>query len=364
MRLVPILLLLVASPASARRPLVRVAVVQGACFDARALGDRIRDELLGAATVTTEAPSGAHLSVTVRGAGAAIELRLENFDETGRPRTAENRHLPADDCAEQLETAAIVVARAALPLRFRLPPPKHRVVTSAQPPKADERAVAVTPEVRPEPQPAVDDRPSPPLPPPVIHLPSVDASAKQSAPPSVKHSRRRPLPRLHPVELTLSARWIFPVDDAPSAIAGELSLGYGWTWMGIEVRGGVAAQSLAATAQRPDVKVATRRIPIAIDVWFHVPVRVGAFRLAVGPELSVWRVASQGLGDARDSWVAQPGVVLRAAYRYAIERWELSLGVVARAGFTHENLFISDLGVVGHLPMVDLAPELSVSVRL
>ena len=107
-----------------------------------------------------------------------------------------------------------------------------------------------------------------------------------------------------------------------------------------------------------------RRVPLGVRAWVDLPIRIGSFRLSLGPTLDVWQLGSSGLGDPRDTVTLQPGVTLGIAYRYTIGRVVLSVGLAAHTAFSREDLVISGLGVIGHLPIVDLAPELGLTVRL
>jgi hypothetical protein len=172
----------------------------------------------------------------------------------------------------------------------------------------------------------------------------------------------RPVRRPHPVELSIDGNWMLPVDGAPSAGGGDLGVGYGWSSVGVGLRAGVAAPS---TVNAPGglVSVETRRIPLSLEAWVDLPIRRGAFRISLGPEVVLWHVHANGLADPDDAIVAQPGAEARVAYRFEIKRFTVGVGVQAEVAFLRDELSVRGIGEISRLPIAAFSPFVLIAGR-
>src|SRR5690348_13088359 len=96
-----------------------VAPFAGRCFDAARLAERVRAQVGDELPVVLAGPprGGSHQQVTVREHEGGITVEVVARDGRGRVVGRAERMVPADvDCATSLSIAALVIARAALPL--------------------------------------------------------------------------------------------------------------------------------------------------------------------------------------------------------------------------------------------------------
>src|SRR5258705_13759983 len=117
MRLCAALALIVAWPATALADPVPITVAPfaGRCFDAAALAERVRARV-DAPVRIGEAPRGSHQYVRVSEGAGQVRIDFTARDERGQVVGSTHRVVPDDDCAAALDVAALIVARAALPL--------------------------------------------------------------------------------------------------------------------------------------------------------------------------------------------------------------------------------------------------------
>jgi hypothetical protein len=183
------------------------------------------------------------------------------------------------------------------------------------------------------------------------------------APPAAPWRPARPVRRPHPWELSLDGNWMFPVDGAPSAGGGDIGIGYGWSWVGIGLRAGVSASSTVGAPGVSTVSVTTRRIPLALEAWVDLPIRRGAFRISLGPEVALYSVHAAGLADPDDTIVAQPGAEARVVYRFEIKRFTVGVGVEANVAFVRDELSVRGIGEVAKLPIGGFSPFVLIAGR-
>jgi hypothetical protein len=171
---------------------------------------------------------------------------------------------------------------------------------------------------------------------------------------------------LHPVDLDVGARWVFPLDGPPSSPLGDLALGLRLTrHLGVGLRAGIAAPFTGqATVDEVTAKVTARRVPIAAELRVDVPVWRGGFRFSVGPTLALWLVRSEGVGHPASAVLPEPGAELRAVYRLVFGRFILEGGAHGDVAFRVDRLSVAGVGTVARTPRVDLGPALAIGVRL
>lgn len=143
-------------------------------------------------------------------------------------------------------------------------------------------------------------------------------------------------------------------------------MGYRFTRMvGIGLRVGVAGEwSATAASDSREVTVTARRIPLAAELRIDLAVGRGAFRLSAGPGVALWLVGSNGVAHPLSTVVAEPELLVRAAYRLDLGRFVLEAGVHFDVAFLVDNLTVSGVGTVTHTPLLDLGPFLGAGVRL
>src|SRR5258706_11100201 len=96
---------------------VVIAPFRPRCFDAARLAERVRARLPGAPVSVGTASPGDRQVVRVEEAGATVTVEVTSQAADGRVAGSERRRLPADEeCDVLVETAALIVARAATPL--------------------------------------------------------------------------------------------------------------------------------------------------------------------------------------------------------------------------------------------------------
>src|SRR6059058_5010990 len=125
--------------ASARAESVPIAVTpfSARCFDAATLAERVRAHVDGAVSVGAPPRGAGHQEVRVSERDGSLTVQVTARDARGQVVGSAHRVVPADDCGAALEVAALIVARAALPLNWqpsainRQPAAKHRAATTA-----------------------------------------------------------------------------------------------------------------------------------------------------------------------------------------------------------------------------------------
>jgi hypothetical protein len=412
-----------AAAATARAETVPIVVAPfaGRCFDAAQLAERVRaqvgDELpvLVGASAATARGAGSHQEVRVRERADAVTVEVVARDRRGRIVGRAERLVPSEvDCATALSIAALMVARAALPLTWREPPPAAtgppaaRAAPTPSPPAA---AATAPPAARAAPT------PSPPAaaataPPSTSAAPAASSIATRAAPsalpaasappsaasvsptpasstppsattapapslPAVAPTRRaagdppalilRGPPRPLGAELAVAAYGAFALDGPAAAHApgGEFSAGFRLRRFGAAVRAAVDGtwSARAASAAGP-ITLEVRRLAVAVEAHADVPLRAGALRFAAGPTLPLYLVHATGIPRPRTSVVTSAGVSARILYHLDLGRVFLTAGVSCEVGFIQEELTVTGAGVVARPPLVTLGPLLALGFNL
>jgi hypothetical protein len=373
-------LLALAGVARADAPPVVIAPFKSRCFDAAELAERVRTSAPDLAVRVGGAASGAHQLVRVTTDGAGVTVQVTARNAAGRIVGSERRSVPGgDDCPTLLDTAALIVARAATPLHSLRP---------SEPPKPVERPskpepVAKPPEPPPppveKPPPPVEKPPPPvekpePLPPPPVEKPpppprEVVKPPKPERPPSAATATvilPPPIPPRRHAELELRAAWAFAVDpigdQRPSKALGELAVGYAWPRAGLTLRAGVNDDFGVSTGD--GVSLDLRRLPFSLEAHVDVRVRGGAFRFSLGPNLMLWLITTQGLEHVPLRTLVEPGATARVAYRLELGRVVLSIGVAADAQFTAHAIGLGQYGVLAHTPWVQITPYVAAGAQI
>lgn len=356
LRAATLCLVALASAGALAAPL-RLVPFTNRCFDDAQLAARLRTHALVVEVGPTSARSGQH--VEVRGT-EALEVRIEARDDEGRVVGLETRRIPDGPCDALLETAELVVVRAATPLHFILDEPKPR-------PRAPRRVGPVVPSVAEQ---RVVEQPAQPAP---IEQPAPVEPVRQALAPVVVVApvplppRAAPFPRASlRIELSLHGLWLFPLDDAPSAVAGDAEIAIRWSRrLGLGVHAGVAHRWVSIDHSGDSgASLDVRRIPFAVLLEVALGLRHGEMRIGAGPLVEVWRVESSSVSQPRTRAVAQPGLEVRAAYRYDVRRWFIEAGLQLDVGLLRQDFVVTGPGALSHTPLVDLAPFLGVGVSL
>ena len=184
---------------------------------------------------------------------------------------------------------------------------------------------------------------------------TVDARARRT------WSRVSPQRAVH-FELALHALWLFPLDEAPSAVAGDAEIAVRWSQrFGVGFHAGVARpwQSFDHSGDSA-ASVDVRRIPCAVLIEVGLRLHRGSIRLGGGPLVEVWRVTSSGVSQPNTRYVARPGLEVRAAYHYDVARWFFEAGLQLDVGLLRHDFVVTGPGTLSHTPLADLAPFLGV----
>jgi hypothetical protein len=394
MRPVALALVLLATASARAEGPVPIAVhpFSGRCFDAAQLAERVRARV-GESPVTVGAPPrGSHQEVRVAERAAGIRVEVTARDGRGQIVGSLRRIVPADDCATALEVAGLIVARAALPLNWRetpretppepAPHPKHvppPTVTqqASQPqnsPSQNSQPQNSQPQ-NPVPQNSPSQNPAPlpivpsPLPPRAFPSgPGPDLRTVRGAParePGTLVLRVRGPNRRWGGELDAAVYGAFNLDGGSDQPGGELALGFRRGRFGAAARGTVE-RNWSASAQSPAGPLALdiRRLTVAVEAHVDVPVRVGALRFVVGPELPLWRVVATGLPHPHTSLVTSFSVAARVLYHLDIGRLYVQGGVAFSVAPTSEDLSITGVGLIAHTPRLTIGPILALGVNL
>jgi hypothetical protein len=366
-------------------PPIVVVPFHNRCFDAAALAQRVRAQLPDVSVSVGTPPAAAHQQVRVSGNDASLTVRLVAHNQRQQVVGSEERVLPlGDDCSAALETAALIIVRAATPLAFRnLPPPPPR-----RPPKSSDNRPREAESVRtsetppsPAPQPS-EIRPSeirpPPAPQPSEIRPSEirprqlsenrTSDNRPSPAPQVSEIRPSASRRQRRLELDVVAMWSFPLDGQPSTPAGDFTVGWRWPlWrrlhLGAGLRVGVSGEwTTTTTSAQGPISVSARRIPLAAELRLDVDVPLGVVRISAGPEAAIWVAGSSGLPRPGSAVFAQPAAFVRLAYRLELGPVVVEAGLVLETAFIRDDLTVGGLGAVAQTPLVVLSPFAGVGI--
>src|SRR5689334_22610804 len=94
---------------------ITIAPYAGRCFDASTLAERVRARVESPVRVG-EPPRGSHQLVRISEAPGQLRIDFTARDQRGEIVGSAHRVVPSDDCATALDVAALIVARAAMPL--------------------------------------------------------------------------------------------------------------------------------------------------------------------------------------------------------------------------------------------------------
>ncbi|MEO6951534.1 MAG: hypothetical protein ABI321_06965 [Polyangia bacterium] len=354
MRCASLCLVVLASARVLASPSIHLAPFTNHCFDHARLAERLRQHGLTIDIGPATTRAGQH--VEVRGSDS-LEVRIEARDDESRVVGLETRRIPDGPCDGVLETTEFVVVRAATPLHFIPDEPKPR-------PRVPRHVEPATPVVvgPPVPEllnnaPAVEPAEGPKHEPPVVRVIVITAPPTQPPVPP-----RRPLR----IELTLHGLWLFPLDGAPSAVAGDAEVAVRWSQrLGVGFHAGVANRWLSRDRSNDSAaSIEVRRIPLAVLVEVELRLRHGEIRLGAGPLLQLWRVESMGVSQPKTRYVAQPGLEVRAAYRHDLHRWFFEAGLQLDVGIVRQDFVVTGPGILSHTPLADIAPFLGVGMTL
>jgi hypothetical protein len=382
--------------AEPRAPPLVIEPFSNRCFDAARLAERVRSELPGASVTIGGAPAGAYQLVRITADARSLTVHFVLRNQSHRTVGSEQRALPlGDDCEEMVQTAALIIARAATPIAFRPPPqpPRAPPRPSENRPSESRPSESRPSESRPSESRPSESRPSESRPSesrPSENRPS-ESRPSESRPSESRPSESRPQPAVaapppsiapaplaapalgahvvehaphHRLEIDVAAQWAFPLDGPPSTPAGELTLG--WRLLrgrrahfGLGIRTGVSGD-WTANSRTPSgvVSVTARRVPLAAELRLDldVPRARGVVRLSAGPEVAFWLARSTGLPHPGSGLAIQPAVFVRAAYRLELGRVVLCLGLNLDAAFVRNQLSVGGVGQVAKTPVVELVP--------
>jgi hypothetical protein len=358
---------IVALAATARAESVPIAIAPfaGRCFDADKLAARVRARVGELPVTVGAAPRGSHQDVRVIERGGAITVEVTARNGRGQVVGSARRVVPGDDCATALEVAALIVARAALPLNWRETPeekrePRHPPPTPTPPPPTVQA---------PEPVPPAPP-PTPPAPPPKAPPPTVIVKIERIPPPPREPGtfllRTRGPDRRWVGEIAAAVYGAFPLDgNGANEPAGELSIGFRRRRFGAAVRGAVEGPFIVnATATAGPLSLSVRRAEIVLEAHADVSVRVGALRFVVGPAMPLWSVQPTGLPHPRTTIVVSAAVTGRILYHLDLGRVFLTAGVTAEVAFLREQLTVTGVGKIAQTPLVEIGPILGFGVNL
>lgn len=370
--------LVVAVAATARAESVPIAITpfSSRCFDGRQLAARVRARVGELPVTVGAAPRGSHQAVRVVARGAAITVEVTARNARGQVVGSARRVVPGDDCATALEVAALIVARAALPLNWRETPPEEK-----REPRHPPAATVTTPE--PAPPPPLQTSPSTPPPPPPTTTPPPPPTppAPKPPPPTVIVRVERIPPPREPGTFVLRTRgpdrrWVgelaaavygaFPLDgNGANEPGGELSIGFRRRRFGAALRGGVEGPFIVnTTSTEGPLTLSVRRAEIALEAHADVSVRVGSLRFVVGPAMPLWTVTPTGLPRPSTTIIVSAAVTGRILYHIDLGRVFLTAGVTAEVAFLREQLTVTGVGRIAQTPLVEVGPILGFGVNL
>lgn len=351
-----------ATTARAESVAIAIAPFGGRCFDATALAEHVRGHVDGSVTVGAPPRGASHLEVRVAERGGSLTLQVTARDARGGVVGSARHFVPADDCAAALEVAALIVARAALPLtavetRAHKPKPPR----PEPPPPPTEKA---TPEPTPAPPPPT---PAPPPPKPqviIIEKPvPVPTPTPAPLPPGAYLLRLRGPNHRLVGELWASVYGAFGLDgNGADEPAGELGLGLRRGHFGAALRGDVEGDFSVKSSNGYAVDL--RRAQLAAEAHADVPIRVGALRFVLGPTLPLWSVRPSGVPRPETHVIASLGLTARALYRLDIGRFFVLAGVTLDLALWREQLSLTGVGTIARTPLVEVGPILGFGVNL
>jgi hypothetical protein len=344
--------------ATARAETVPIAVApfSGRCFDAAALAERVRARVESAVTVGAP-PRGSHQEVRVADHAGSVIVQVTARDQHGDVVGSARHVVPADDCAAALEVAALIVARAALPLtavepRAHKPKPQKPEPTEAPPP---------------EPTPATPPPPAPPPPKPqviIIEKP-VPTPAPAPIPPGAVLLRLRGPEKRWVGELSAALYCAFALDgNGADEPAGELAVGFRRGHFGAALRGDVEGDFTVAAAAGSGIGLDIRRAQLALAAHADVPIRVGSLRFVFGPTLPLWSVRPVGVAHPSTHVIVSAGLSARVLYHLDIGRFFVTAGVTFDAALWREELTLTGVGPIARTPLFEAGPILGFGVSL
>ncbi len=361
-----------------------IAPFHNRCFAAADLADQVRARGVPSVRIAPGAANerSADQIVSVKEADRILTVEVRAYGARGQLLAEERRVLPSDaDCEVLLDMTASIALRAAVPLSWRdRPAPRparpHAVATS-QP--SSPAASTTAAQAAPSPQAAAAPASTPAATSTGASTSTVAAStataaASSSVPASIGSPAltiSRSAPSNDPArrfELGAAALWVFPLDGGTSTPLGEVELGFRWrrfrSRLGISIRGGVSGTFSDVAKSNPTISVSVRAFPLAAEIHYDLPVPRGAIRIGLGPLVELWRAQSSGLLHDGSRTFAEPGISIRAAYRFSIDRVVLALGVDLSVRFIRDELEVLGVGKLTGTPLVELGPVLAAAVRL
>ncbi|MGZ3425168.1 MAG: hypothetical protein ACXVCV_00900 [Polyangia bacterium] len=352
---IALVLALVATTARAEPVPIAVTPFAGRCCDAAALAERVRAHVDSPVTVGAP-PRGSHQQVRVHIRAGAVDVQVTARDARGAVVGSAHRTIPDDDCAAALEVAALIVARAALPLN------------AAAEPRAPARKPK-SPKPEPEPEPT-EPPPAPPPPPSKPQVIVIEKPVERRVPvptpiPSGSFVLRLRGPERRWVgELSAAVYGAFALDgNGSDEPAGELALGVRRGRFGLAVRGDVEGAFTVAAAT-PPIALEIRRAQVAIEAHADVPLRLGALRFVLGPTVPLWSVRPTGIAHPTTHVIASAGLTARLLYHLDIGRIFLTAGVTFDAALWREELTLSGVGPIAHTPLFEVGPILGFGANL
>lgn len=360
-------LALVATTARAEPVPIAVSPFAGRCFDAATLAERVRTHVDSVVTVGAP-PRGSHQQVHVVERAGAINVQVTARDGRGIVVGSAHRTIPADDCATALEVAALIVARAALPLNAaeaRGATPPHKPKPAAPPTETPKPQQSPPEQPKPEPPP-----PTPPPPPPKPQVIVIEKRVERPVPvptpiPSGSFVLRLRGPERRWVgELSAAVYGAISLDgNGTEQPAGELAIGFRRGRFGLAARGDVEGNfSVAATSG--GVQLDIRRAQIAVEAHADVLFRVGALRFVLGPTMPLWSVRPNGVAHPSTHVIPSVGVTARVLYHLDIGRIFLTAGATFDATLWREELTLTGVGPIAHTPRFEVGPILGFGANL
>jgi hypothetical protein len=361
-----------ASAARADSVPIAIAPFHARCFDAATLAERVRAHVDGAVTVGAPAQGKSHQEVRVSERDGGLTVAVTARDARGHVVGSAHREVPADDCAAALEVAALIVARAALPLNAaelhapaHKPPPAHKPAPTPAPAPTPPPPATPTEPVAPTPPPPPP--PPPPKPQVIIIEKPVEKRVPVPAPipPGAIVLRTRPPDHRYIGELAAAVYGAFALDGNGADLpAGELSIGFRRGRFGAAVRGDVEGDHSIAVDSAGAIKLSLRRTQVALEAHADVPIRVGALRFVLGPTLPLWIVRPSGLPHPQSSVIVSAGITARLLYHLDLGRVFLTAGVTFDAALVREELSLTGIGPIAHTPLFEIGPILGFGVNL
>ncbi|MDB4967448.1 MAG: hypothetical protein JWN44_3137 [Myxococcales bacterium] len=349
---------------------ITIAPFAGRCFDAAALAERVRARAEAPVRIG-QPPRGSHQLVHVSETAAQVRIDFTARDERGRIVGSAHRMVPAGDCAAALDVAALIVARAAMPLNVEPTAERHepRAPKHTPPPQSPSPQSPPPQSPPPSPPPAAAEPiapPATPSPPPKPQVIIIERVAPPSQPPpgTILLRTRGPERRLVG-ELVAAVYGAFGIDgsgaDEP---AGELSLGLRRGRFGVAIRGAVEGGYTVAAPTDAHVTLQLRRAEVALEAHLDVPIRVGALRFVLGPAVPLWSVRPDGVPHPQPSIIASVAVTARILYHLDLGRIFLTAGVTCETSLLRHELTVTGVGAVARTPLFEVGPILGFGVNL